>query len=251
MEDKHPITFTVVMLKAIAESLKKAPKLNALLRYNRRNKVGVLHQIKEISITVPYLLPDKRMIPPSVQDVGEKSLQEIASDLADIKRRVKNTDIDAMQYVIAKHEVIENLKHFHLGIIFQVLHTRMGKNKLDIDKKQIKEYLNVPDEDKITYHDIFNSSVLVSNLGSVFKHQHGGITLLDLISPQVFAVAINAIQDRASVFIEQGEQKIGIRKILPLSLTIDHRALDGADFIPFQDHLDYIFSHPQIINDWQ
>lgn len=250
MEDKNPVTFTVVMLKAIAESLKKSPKLNALLHYNHRTKVGTHHQIKEISITIPYLLPDNRMIPPSIHNVGEKSLREIANDLADIKRRVKNTDIDAMQYVVAKYEIIEHLKHFNLTAILQVLHTKIGKNKLNINKKRIKDYLNIPDKDKITVHDIFNSSVLVSNLGSVFQQQRGGITLLDLISPQVFAVAINAIQDRASVYNEKGEQKIGIRKILPLSLTIDHRALDGADFIPFQNHLDTIFSQPSMINEW-
>jgi len=250
LENGHPITFTVVMLKAIAEALKKSPKLNAILQYNRKTKVGTHHHIKEISITVPYLLPDKRMITPSIHNAGEKTLHEIAEALSDIKRRVQNTDIDAMQYVVAKHEIMDHLKHFNIGAIRQIFHTKIGKNKIFLDRKRIKEYLNIPDKDKITVHDIFNTSVLVSNLGSVFRHQRGGITLLDLISPQVFAVAINAIQDRASVFIESGKQQIGIRKILPLSLTIDHRALDGADFIPFQDHLDNIFSNPAIIDEW-
>lgn len=250
LEDKHPITFTVVMLKVIAEALKVTPKLNALLHYNYRTKVGTHHHIKEISITVPYLLPDKRMITPSIHDAGEKTLREMAEALADIKRKVENTDIDAMQYVVAKHEIIEHLKHFNLGAIRQIFHTKLGKNKLNIDKKRIKKYLSIPDEDKITMHDIFNTSVLVSNLGSVFRQQRGGITLLDLISPQVFAVAINAIQDRPSVFTKDGEKKIGIRKILPLSLTIDHRALDGADFIPFQDRLDSIFAQPTLLDEW-
>jgi len=250
LEDKHPITFTVVMLKVIAEALKVTPKLNALLQYNHRTKVGTHHHIKEISITVPYLLPDKRMITPSIHDAGQKTLREIAEALADIKRKVENTDVDAMQYVVAKHEIVEHLKHFNLGAIRQILHTKLGKNKLNINKQRIKKYLSIPDEDKITLHDIFNTSVLVSNLGSVFRQQRGGITLLDLISPQVFAVAINAIQDRPSVYLNDGEQKIGIRKILPLSLTIDHRALDGADFIPFQDHLDSIFARPALLDEW-
>lgn len=250
LENKHPITFTVVMLKAIAEALKESPKLNAILHYNFRTKVGTHHHIKEISITVPYLLHDKRMITPSIHDVGDKTLRQIAEALSDIKRRVKNTDIDAMQYVVAKEEIIENLKHFNLGSLRQIFHTKFGKNKVQLSKKRIKKYLKIPDKDKITSKDIFNTSVLVSNLGSVFKHQRGGITLLDLISPQVFAVAINAIQERPSVYTNNGEKKIGIRKILPLSLTIDHRALDGADFIPFQNHLDKIFSQPAILNEW-
>ncbi len=250
LEDTHPITFTVLMLKVIAEALKSSPKLNAILNYNYRTKVGTHHLIKEISITVPYLLPDKRMIPPTVHDAGEKSLHQLAETLHDIKRRIQNTDIDAMQYIIAKEEIMDHLKHFDFSAIRQILHTKIGKNKLHISKQRIKAYLQMPDKDKITSHDIFNTSVIVSNLGSIFQHQRGGITLLDLISPQVFAVAINAIQDRVSVYTESGKQKMGIRKILPLSLTIDHRALDGADFIPFQNHLDSIFSNPSIIDEW-
>jgi len=250
MEDGHPITFTVVMLKVIAEALKQSPKLNAILHYNFRTKVGTHLHIKEISITVPFLLPDKRMIAPLIHNVGEKSLCQIAEGLSDIKRRVKNTDVDAMQYVVAKQEIVDHLKHFNFGAIWQIFHTKIGKNKIRLSSKRIKEYLRVPNEDKITATDIFDTSVLVSNLGSIFQHQRGGITLLDLISPQVFAVAINAIQDRPAVYTESNEQKIGIRKILPLSLTIDHRALDGADFIPFQNHLDRIFSNPSILDEW-
>lgn len=250
LEDHNPITFTVLMVKAIAEALKASPKLNALLHYSFLTKVGTHHHIKEISIAIPYLLPDKRMITPTIHDAGEKTLRELADALQDIKRRIRNTDIDAMQYVVAKKEIIEHLKHFHFGAIIQIFHTKIGQNRLKIGKKRIKAYLGLPAEDKITTKDIFNTSVLVSNLGSVFQQQRGGITLLDLVSPQVFAVAINAIQDRPAIYTESNHQKIGIRKILPLSLTIDHRALDGADFIPFQDHLDKIFAQPSIIDEW-
>jgi len=250
IQKDHPITFTVIMLKAIAEALKASPKLNAILHYNNRTKVGTHHHLKEISIAIPFLLPDKRIITPIIHDTGEKSLQQIAESLQEVKRRVQNTDIDAMQYVVAKHELIEHFKQLKPGVFRQYLYTKIGKSKLHITKKRIKTYLKTPDTDKITIHDIFNTSVLVSNLGSVFRQQRGGITLLDLISPQVFAVAINAIQDRPSVYYDSDQQKIGIRKILPLSLTIDHRALDGADFIPFQDHLDSIFTNPHIIDQW-
>ncbi len=250
LEDSHPITFTVIMLKAIAESLKHSPKLNAILKYSRRTKVGTHHHIKEISMTLPHLLPDKRMIAPVIHDAGEKTLQQLACSLDEVKQKVRNTDVDAMQYVVAKYEIIEHLKRLNFGAFVQILHTKLGKNKLNLSKDRIKKYMAMPDEEKITIHDIFNASVLVSNLGSVFQQQRGGITLLDLINPQVFAVAINAIQDRPGVYTVSSQQKIGIRKILPLSLTIDHRALDGADFIPFQNYLDTIFSNPSIIDSW-
>ncbi len=252
IENDSPITFTVVMLKAIAEALKKTPKLNSLLNYNFRTAVGKHHHLKEINISTPWLLPDLRLISPVIHDVGNKTLENIADEIKNIRRKIDNTSIEVMQYFVAKEQLIYNLKHFKLGVIRHFFSSFVGKNRIKISKKQRKKYQNTPDKDKVTTRDIFDASVLVSNLGSVFKQQRGGITLLDLISPQVFAIAINALQERPGVYQDEksGEKKIGIRKILPLTLTIDHRALDGADFVPFQDGLDKIFSNPKILDKW-
>lgn len=245
------ITFTAILIKAIGEAIKNSPKLNSILNYNLKTKIGTQHQLEEISMALPWLLPDTRMITPVVHDVGNKTLYEIAESIQDMRRRIKNTDIEAMQYFVAKKELLHNLKRFRLGTIHQIFSSFIGKNRIKITKKQKKKYLNTTDENKITSRDILDASVLVSNLGSVFQNQRGGITLLDLISPQVFAVAINAIQERPTVYTDtDGGKKIGIRKILPLSLTIDHRALDGADFIPFQNCLDSIFANPKILDSW-
>jgi pyruvate dehydrogenase E2 component (dihydrolipoamide acetyltransferase) len=245
------ITFTAIIVKAIGEAIKNSPKLNSILDYNLKTKVGKRHQLKEISVALPWLLADARMITPVIHDVGNKSLYEIAQSIQDIRRRIENTDIEAMQYFVAKKELFHNLKRFKLGVIRQIFSSFVGKNRVKITKQQKKKYLNTNDENKINSRDILDASILVSNLGSVFQNQRGGVTLLDLISPQVFAVAINAIQERPTVYkTSKGNKKIGIRKILPLSLTIDHRALDGADFIPFQNRLDEIFANPKILDNW-
>ncbi len=245
------LTFTVVMLKAIAEALKKSPKLNSLLHYNYKTAVGKHHHLKEISISTPWLLPDFRMISPVIHNVGKKTLKNIADDIKNIRRKIQNTDIEVMQYFVAKEQLIYNLKNLRLGYLRQIFSSFIGKNRIKITRKQKEKYLKTPNEDKITSKDIFDASVLVSNLGSVFKHQRGGITLLDLITPQVFAVAINAVQERPGIYKDsEGKKKIGIRKILPLTLTIDHRALDGADFVSFQDGLDNIFKNPKILESW-
>lgn len=179
------------------------------------------------------------------------TLQDIADEIKNIRRKIKNTDIDVMQYYLAKEQLFYNLKHLKLSVLRQIFNSLIGKNRIKISRKHKMKYLKTHDEDKITSRDIFDASVLVSNLGSVFHQQRGGITLLDLISPQVFAVAINAIQERPSVFIDKNKKKIiAIRKILPLTLTIDHRALDGADFVLFQDSLDKFFTNPKILDSW-
>ena len=251
LEQHAPMTFTVIMLKVIGEALKKAPQFNALLHYNSWTAVGKLHILKEISIAIPWLLSDNRLITPIIHDVGEKSLREIADDLHDIHRRVENTDIDAMQYFVAMQEVIHNLKRLRLHSVLQIMGSLVGRNRVKISKKQKKQYKQTLDKDKITTKDIFEAGILFTNIGSIFHEQRGAVTLFDLISPQVFAVAINAIQERPGFFVtKNGEKRMGLRKILPLSLTIDHRALDGADYIPLQQALDTIFSNPCILDSW-
>ena len=49
---------------------------------------------------------------------------------------------------------------------------------------------------------------------------------------------------------EKGEKDIIIRKILPICIAFDHRALDFGETVPFQQRLNDIFAHPEEINTW-
>ena len=121
LEKNSSITFTVIMIKAIGEALKESPKLNSLLHYNYKNAVGKHHHLKEISIATPWLLPDFRMISPVIHDVGNMSIHEIADEIENIRRKIKNTNVEVMQYFVAKSELFYNLRHFKLGVIRQLL----------------------------------------------------------------------------------------------------------------------------------
>ena len=46
---------------------------------------------------------------------------------------------------------------------------------------------------------------------------------------------------------ENGEDKIEIRNILPLTICFDHRALDFSEVSPFIWKLEEIFNNPEII----
>ena len=50
---------------------------------------------------------------------------------------------------------------------------------------------------------------------------------------------------------ENGNEKIEIRSILPVTIAIDHRALDYGDCVPFMKRLDEIFENPSIIQKWK
>ena len=66
----------------------------------------------------------------------------------------------------------------------------------------------------------------------------GCVTLLDVIEPQVCAIGISAVQEE--------ERK----EILPMCITIDHRALDLGQIVPFLEYLDSVFENPDVIKNW-
>lgn len=76
--------------------------------------------------------------------------------------------------------------------------------------------------------------------------------MLEIIPPQVTAFAVNAIQKRPFVVTdENGNDKVEIRQILPITIAIDHRALDFGDILPFLKRLDELFENPSIIHEWK
>lgn len=244
------ISFNTIMLKIIAEGLKAAEQLNTLIEFDPKSKVGYLKTAEHVNIALPWLLENGKMITPTVPDVGNKSLIEITDYIKDIDRRIKNTNIDQMLYDVSVSETLSDLRRFKLNAISQIFHGVFSKHRLKrTPRAEKKQYRALPKEDKLTGDDIFNASVLVSNIGSIFRQQRGALTLLEIVSPQTFVIGLNAIQERPGVYVdENGEKQIGIRKILPLCLAFDHRALDFADLIPFQDKLDSIFTNPEVIH---
>ena len=76
--------------------------------------------------------------------------------------------------------------------------------------------------------------------------------LIEIIPPQTTAFAIDAIQRKPVVVVdENGNEKIDIRSIMPITIAIDHRALDYGDCLPFFDKLDEVFANPSVIQNWK
>ncbi len=76
-------------------------------------------------------------------------------------------------------------------------------------------------------------------------------TPLETIPPQTTEFAVNAVQDKPIVVKdENGEKHIEIRQILPITVAIDHMALDYGDCIPFFKKLDEMLKNPKILHTW-
>lgn len=248
------ITVNTLMLKIICEGLKAAPKMNCTLDFNKKLVRGTLNYHDNIDISMPMILNTGEMMTVNMHDMGNKNLIEMTREINNTARRANNSDMNEVMFEVSLDNTLTGLKH---GKILQALRrlygSKMpGRHKVTTLKgKAKKEYYSVPAEHRLTKHDIEQGTTTISNLGSIYRAQKGQCFLLEIIPPQVSAFAVNAIQKRPVVTEDSmGTDKIEVRKILPITIAIDHRALDYGDCVPFFEKLDEIFSNPQIIFDW-
>lgn len=252
-EDK--ITINTVMLKIICEGLKAAPKMNTTLEFNRKLVRGTLKYHDQIDISMPMILHTGEMMTVNMHDMGSKTLTEMTCAINDTVRRANNSNLEEVMYEVSIDNTLTGLKQ---GKILQAIRrlygSKMpGKHQVKVlSGKAKKEYYSIPEKDRLTKHDIEQGTTTVSNLGSIYREQKGFCALLEIIPPQTTAFAVNAVQKRAVVVTdENSNDKIEVRKIIPITIAIDHRALDYGDCVGFFKRLDEIFANPSLIRKWK
>lgn len=252
-EDK--ITINTVMLKIICEGLKAAPKMNTTLDFNRKLVRGTLKYHDQIDISMPMILHTGEMMTVNMHDMGSKTLTEMTCAINDTVRRANNSNMEEVMYEVSIDNTLTGLKQ---GKIIQAIRrlygSKMpGKHQVKVlSGKAKKEYYSIPEKDRLTKRDIEQGTTTVSNLGSIYREQKGFCALLEIIPPQTTAFAVNAVQKRAVVVTdENSNDKIEVRKIIPITIAIDHRALDYGDCVGFFKRLDEIFANPSLIRDWK
>lgn len=248
------ITINTVMLKIICEGLKAAPKMNTHLKFNRKLVRGCLKYFDHVDISMPMVLPTGEMMTVNMHDMGNKTLTEMTEAINDTIRRANNSDMNEVMFEVSLDNTLNGLKE---GKILQAIRrlygSKTGKHKVKtLSGAAKKKYYSIPITERLTKHDIEQGTTTISNLGSIYREQKGECALLEIIPPQTTAFAINAAQKRPTVVTdENGNDSIEIRTILPLTIAIDHRALDYGDVVPFMKKMDEIFANPQIIQSWK
>lgn len=243
------LTINTIMLRVIVEGLKACPALNAHIDFNRKLVRGKITQFKEINISMPMLLNNGEMMTINLHNMHQKSISQMQDTIKDAQRRANNSDMNEVMYDVSFDNTIQGLKE---GKILQTIHrlygSKTGKHKVTVLKGEArKKYYSIPEKDRLTKHDIEQGTITVSNLGSIYRDWDGVCTLLEIIPPQVAAVAIGAVQ-LVPVAHEDGTVTTG--KKMPLTIAFDHRALDMGDIVPFMKRLDEIFENPEIIKEW-
>ena len=250
-DDEYKVTFNGVLLKTISEGLKAAPEMNAHIKFEKKLVRGKITTFDNIDISVPWPLPDGSMMTINMKDMGNKSLQEIGKLSADINRKLANTNLTEALYSVSIHDTIKALKRGHfIKAALRIIGAKTQKRHrvVTLKGKEKKAYDAIPASDKITREDLAQGTFLVSNVGNIARGLRGEASVLMIIPPMVCALAICAIQRRPIVVTdENGEEKIDIRSILPLTICFDHRALDFSEVAPFIRKLEEIFENPELV----
>ena len=174
------LTFLPYIVKACIASLKKHPSLNALL--DEEAEEIILKQYYNIGIAVSA---EGNLFVPVVKGADQKSLFDIAKEIADLSDKVKNRTID-------------------LG-------------------------------------DMKGGTFTITNVGSA-----GGIYATPIINyPEAAILALGRIRKKPVVMSKGGKDQITIRYVLPLSVTFDHRILNGAEAALFTNDLIALLENPK------
>lgn len=244
------ISVNTLVLKIICEGLKAAPTLNSHISFNKKLVRGKLSTIEEINISMPAVLPNGKMMTLNLRDFGNKSLDEMTYYIKDLLRKAQNTNLDEAMFEVSFIDTLKEIKKGKiLKAFYRLIGSKLGSHRVKtLSGRERKEYLSIPQKDRLTFRDLEQGTVTVSNIGSLYKEQNGQMTLLEIVPPQVAAFGVGALTDKPYVFKNaSGEKEIGIKTVLPVCIAFDHRALDFGDIVPFIKKLDEISHHPEAL----
>ena len=230
--DEH-ITLNTAMLKLIAEGLKAAPKMNGHIHYSKWLVSGRILLYPNIDVSVPIRFPSGYMIPVTVRGIEKKSMREIGESMADIMRRAAASNMEEVMYEVSIHDTMARLRKGH---IFKALGRLLGalidrRHLRTLTPKERRAYRRIPKSDRLTWSDLKQGTITVSNVGSLYKGWNGCCTLLEIVPPQLACIGLGAVKDG----------------ILPMTIAIDHRALDGDDLMPFIRKMDELLASPELM----
>lgn len=244
------VTFNTLILKIITEGLKAAPEMNSHINFNRRLVRGQINTFENINISMPTILPDGKMMTINLRNFENRNLDEMTAYINDVTRRAENTDLTEALFSVSLNDTLKALKKGHLlKTIYRLVGSKTGKHRVKtLSGKAKREYEAIPETERLTYRDLEQGTVTVSNIGSTWLGQKGAMTLLEIVPPQVCAFGVGAVQKKPAV---TADNKIEVRQILPICIAFDHRALDFGEITPFMKRLEEIFENPEIIFSWR
>ena len=157
------------------------------------------------------------------------------------KYPILNASIDdASQEIVFKH-------YYNIGIATDTDHGLYVPNVKDADRKglfaiadEINAKAKLAHEGKLAAEDMRNGSITISNIGSV-----GGGWFTPVINyPEVAILGVGTITQQPIVNAE-GELAVG--RVMKLSLSFDHRIVDGATAQQAMNNIKRLLADPELL----
>jgi len=247
------ISINTVLLYACTLGFLAAPAMNAHLKYRHGTVSGEIKQYSTVNISMPATLPDGSMMTLNVHGCESKNLRELSAHIVDKHRRMANTSIDDVLFSVGWDNTVKQLKTGRIDkIVGRLIGTKIGNgpiNKLKGAEK--KAYNALPETERLTKYDIEQGTVLISNIGSIYRGAWNPPTLIEIIPPMVCALCIGGFNEKPGVVTRaDGSKAVEPRTFLPININMDHRALDYNEVVPFCKRLDEVFFRPQDLLKW-
>ena len=125
------------------------------------------------------------------------------------------------------------------GLVVPVIKKAQEKNIFEL-AKEINELVSLAKNNKLNIENLQGGTFTVTNIGSI-----GGISSIPIVNhPEVAILAVNKIMKKVVLW----ENEIIARDRVYLSLSFDHRVLDGADIARFLNSIkDYLQDPDRLI----
>jgi len=121
------------------------------------------------------------------------------------------------------------------GLLVPVLKVADSKKILDLGK-EIEELANKARNRTIDLMDLRGGTFTITNVGSI-----GGLFFVPIINyPEAAILGLGRIYDSPLAI----NGKVEIRKVLPISISFDHRILDGAEAARFANKIKELLEDP-------
>ena len=128
------------------------------------------------------------------------------------------------------------------GLIVPVI-KNADKRSLPILSREAKELIKLAHEKKLMPDDYKRGTFTVSNLG-----MYGIDNFTAIINPPEAAIlAVGAIKKLATVIEEGGVDKIEVRSLMKITLSVDHRLIDGVMAANFLKQIKHYLEFPKTL----
>ena len=252
----YKLTFNSLMMKVLVEGLKSAPRLNAHFQYNHTSTSGRLIIKKHIDVTMPVCLEGGETFQVKVSHLEDKTLEETANEIENVKEKLKNTNVKRVLFRVAGQRMvgyaIKGKAHSSFAQFFTAY---FGKNKIaKFSKLFKKKYYSDPKKKKapsLKVEDFTEGTVCFTNWGTLYENLNVNITYIPPLYPQVFMFGTGKIKKVQQVYKKaDGTLDLNDRLVLPLTMVFDHKIGGAADLMPFIRKMDEIFNSPEVIHEW-